>query len=138
MQAFYSLHFCATDSRARIWTVKAQAVQHIWIDTGFACIFIYSGTLHLSDKIDTMETVNDTNVETAARVEQIKQNEEMGIRFMNAFEEKMQERREGRAEGRAEGQEEIARKMLSMGMDICTIAEATGLSEEAVRNLQKE
>lgn len=71
MQAFYSLHFCATDSRARIWTVKAQAVQHIWTDTGFACLFIYSGTLHLSDRIDTMETVNDTNVETAARVEQI-------------------------------------------------------------------
>lgn len=90
----------------------------------------------------TSETAEESRSEKIrnlqARVEQIKQNEEMGIRFMNAFEEKMQERREGRAEGRAEGQEEIARKMLSMGMDICTIAEATGLSEEAVRNLQKE
>lgn len=58
------------------------------------------------------------------RVEQVKMSEEVGIRFMNAFEEKMMERREGREEGLAEGrkeglaegqsakQEEIACKML--------------------------
>ena len=40
------------------------------------------------------------------RVEQVKMSEEVGIRFMNAFEEKMMERREGREEGLAEGRKE--------------------------------
>ena len=38
------------------------------------------------------------------RVEEIKQNEEVGIRYMNAFEEKMWERREGREEGERIGE----------------------------------
>ena len=62
------------------------------------------------------------------RVEQVKMSEEVGIRIMNAFEEKMMERREGREEGLAEGrkeglaegqsakQEEIACKMLEKGL----------------------
>ena len=38
------------------------------------------------------------------RVEEIKRNEEVGIRYMNAFEEKMWERREGREEGERIGE----------------------------------
>ena len=38
------------------------------------------------------------------RVEEIKKNEEVGIRYMNAFEEKMWERREGREEGERIGE----------------------------------
>ena len=70
-------------------------------------------------------------------------NEEMGIRFMNAFEEKMMERREGREEGRVrkEGklaaQQDIVRKMLEMGMKLEVIAEATGLTEAEIKELNK-
>ncbi len=87
------------------------------------------------------------------RVEQIKQNEEVGIRYMNAFEEKMWERREGREEGekigeargRKEGlvqgkkseQQEIARKMLEKGLDPVLIEEMTGLTEQELKSLKK-
>lgn len=84
------------------------------------------------------------------QVEQVKMSEEVGIRFMNAFEEKMMERREGREEGLAEGrkeglaegqsakQEEIACKMLEKGLDFTLIAEMTGLSEKDLKALQKQ
>ena len=84
------------------------------------------------------------------RVEQVKRSEEVGIRFMNAFEEKMMERREGREEGLDEGrkeglaegqsakQEEIACKMLEKGLDFTLIAEMTGLSEKDLKALQKQ
>jgi len=44
-------------------------------------------------------------------------------------------RTEGRAEGLAEAQAEIARKMKSLGIDIDTIVQATGLDREAVESL---
>ena len=83
------------------------------------------------------------------RVEEIKQNEEVGIRYMNAFEEKMWERREGemigekrgRKEGVAQGektkQREIARKMVEMKMALDIIAKATGLTEQELNALKK-
>ena len=82
------------------------------------------------------------------RVEEIKHNEEVGIRYMNAFEEKMWERREGREEGMAEGQkigeergkkfeqQEIARKMLEKDLDLALIEEMTGLTEQELKLLQ--
>ena len=99
------------------------------------------------------------------RVEEIKQNEEVGIRYMNAFEEKMWERREGemigekrgkkigerigekrgeergRKEGLAQGertkQREIARKMVEMKMALDIIAKATGLTEQELKVLKQ-
>ena len=99
------------------------------------------------------------------RVEEIKRNEEVGIRYMNAFEEKMWERREGemigekrgkkigerigekrgeergRKEGVAQGektkQREIARKMVEMKMALDIIAKATGLTEQELNALKK-
>ena len=87
------------------------------------------------------------------RVEEIKRNEEVGIRYMNAFEEKMWERREGREEGerigekrgRKEGlaqgektkQREIARRMVEMKMALDIIAKATGLTEQELEALKK-
>ena len=64
----------------------------------------------------------------------------------NAFDirtEKIYAREEGLAEGRAEGkaegeakkQREIAKKMLSKGIDIAVISECTGLSEEEIKAL---
>ena len=95
------------------------------------------------------------------RVEEIKQNEEVGIRYMNAFEEKMWERREGemigekrgkkigerigeergRKEGLAQGektkQREIARRMVEKNLDLVLIKEMTGLTEQELEALKK-
>ena len=87
------------------------------------------------------------------RVEEIKRNEEVGIRYMNAFEEKMWERREGREEGerigekrgRKEGlaqgektkQREIACKMVEKNLDLVLIKEMTGLTEQELKALKK-
>ena len=55
---------------------------------------------------------------------------------MNEWEEKMLERKEGREEGERAKQREIAEKMIAMGMDIPTVSEATGMSEDEVRGLK--
>ena len=100
------------------------------------------------------------------RVEEIKQNEKVGIRYMNAFEEKMWERREGemigekrgkkigerigekrgeergRKEGVAQGekikQREIARKMVEKNLDFVLIKEMTGLTEQELKALKQK
>ena len=83
------------------------------------------------------------------RVEEIKQNEEVGIRYMNAYEEKMWERREGREEGERigekrgkkigekHGRQEIARKMVEKNLDFVLIKEMTGLTEQELNALKK-
>ena len=75
------------------------------------------------------------------RVEEIKKNEEVGIRYMNAFEEKMWERREGRDEGERigekRGRQEIARKMVEKNLDLVLIKEMTGLTEQELNALKK-
>ena len=49
-------------------------------------------------------------------------------------------REEGRAEGRAEGEkkakEKIAANLLALGVPIETIMQASGLSEEEIKNIQ--
>ncbi|MBD5303746.1 MAG: hypothetical protein HDS18_03220 [Bacteroides sp.] len=59
--------------------------------------------------------------------------------LMSAFEKSVEDgRAEGLAEGRAEGEKkaktDVARKMLSAGMDLRTILEITGLSEKDIEN----
>ena len=83
------------------------------------------------------------------RVEEIQKNEEVGIRYMNAFEEKMWERREGEMIGKKIGerigeergkkseQREIARRMVEMKMALDIIAKATGLTEQELEALKK-
>ena len=79
------------------------------------------------------------------RVEEIKKNEEVGIRYMNAFEEKMWERREGemigekrgKKIGEKHGRQEIARKMVEMNMALDIISKATGLTEQELKALKK-
>ena len=79
------------------------------------------------------------------RVEEIKKNEEVGIRYMNAFEEKMWERREGemigekrgKKIGEKHGRQEIARKMVEKNLDFVLIKEMTGLTEQELKALKK-
>ena len=72
------------------------------------------------------------------RVEEIKQNEEVGIRYMNAFEEKMWERREGEMIGEKRGRQEIARRMVEMNMALDIISKATGLTEQELKALKQK
>ena len=109
--------------------------------------------------IQMLKYFENTTKETAAesqsekirqlekRVEETKANEEVGIRFMNAFEEKMRERQEGREEGERIGetrgkslgeaakQQEIARKMLEEGLDLTLIQKITGLTRKKIQSL---
>ena len=83
------------------------------------------------------------------RVEEIKKNEEVGIRYMNAFEEKMWERREGEMIGEKRGKkigerigekrgrQEIARRMVEKNLDLVLIKEMTGLTEQELKALKK-
>ena len=83
------------------------------------------------------------------RVEEIKRNEEVGIRYMNAFEEKMWERREGEMIGEKRGKkigerigekrgrQEIARRMVEKNLDLVLIKEMTGLTEQELKALKK-
>ena len=84
------------------------------------------------------------------KIETIKSSEEMGVKLMNAWEEKILERQEafeegrvsglaegeargrvsGLAEGSAKQQKAIAVKLKAKGMSLEEIAELTGLSEE--------
>ena len=84
------------------------------------------------------------------RVEEIKKNEKVGIRYMNAFEEKMWERREGEMIGEKRGKkigerigekrgrQEIARKMVEKNLDLVLIKEMTGLTEQELNTLKKK
>ena len=72
------------------------------------------------------------------RVEEIKKNEEVGIRYMNAFEEKMWERREGEMIGEKRGRQEIARRMVEMNMALDIISKATGLTEQELKALKQK
>ena len=47
-------------------------------------------------------------------------------------------KQKGRAEGRAEEKAAIARNLKALGLTTAQIAEATGLSEEEVRNIEEE
>lgn len=69
------------------------------------------------------------------KVEAIKFSEEVGIRFMNAWEEKMLERQEGAKEGAREKAIEIAKNFKSSGIEIELIAKNTGLTIEEIEKL---
>ena len=78
------------------------------------------------------------------KVESIRNNAEIGVKYMNAMEEKLLERQAGFEEGEAAGFErgeakralEIATKMLRKGMDKSVVAETTGLSIEQIDSIK--
>ena len=53
-----------------------------------------------------LKTGSDAGRKIHEHISKIKASEEMGVRYMQAWEEKVQEREEGRSEGRAEGRNE--------------------------------
>ena len=83
---------------------------------------------------------SDRVLKLHAKVEKLRESEEIGVRFMNAWEERLIDRQDGYEEGQkaglAEGEKigkkhersEIALKLKTKGMDPGEIAEVTGLS----------
>ncbi|MCD8363554.1 MAG: Rpn family recombination-promoting nuclease/putative transposase [Lachnospiraceae bacterium] len=69
------------------------------------------------------------------RVKEVRQNEEVGVRYMQAWEEKCYEREEGREEGREETLVELVKKKLARGMSAEEIAEVLEMDVERVREL---
>lgn len=84
-------------------------------------------------------TTSDKIREIHKHVQQIKDNEEVGIRFMNAWEEKILDRREAYQEGLNKGalQEKrtIAKNLKESGVSVKVIARNTGLTEREVEDL---
>ena len=81
-----------------------------------------------------------------SRVRKVRDSEEMGVRYMQAWEEKYYEKEEGRkeglAEGRAEGRAqeraELIQKKLAKGKSIEEIADALEESVETIQGFMKE
>lgn len=80
------------------------------------------------------------------RVRKVKISEEVGVRYMQAWEEKYYEREEAREEGRQEGLEEgklfrdreLIKKKLARGQSVAEIADALEESVEVIEALIKE
>lgn len=89
------------------------------------------------------QAASDRIREIHKNVQRIKENEEVGIRFMNAWEEKILDRREAYEEGHAEGLNEgvlqekrnLAKKFKESGIPVAVIAKNTGLTESEVEAL---
>ena len=65
------------------------------------------------------------------KIEAIRSSEEIGVKYMNEYEEKMLERQEGKKEA----QREMALKMKKKNKPLEEIAEFTGLSVEEIEAL---
>lgn len=70
-------------------------------------------------------------------VSQIKANEEMGVKYMQKWEERVYDREKGREEGKAEGLIETAISMYKNGISKPLIAKVTGFSEEKIDKILK-
>ena len=65
----------------------------------------------------------------------LKASEEMGVRYMQAWEEKVKEREEGREEGIAKEKLATAKRLLGMGLTQEQVAQGAGLSIEDIERL---
>ncbi len=84
------------------------------------------------------------------RVRKVRNSEEVGVKYMQAWEEKYYEKeearkeglREGRAKGRAEGRKEeridLVKKKLEKGKSVEEIADALEETDDTIRELMKE
>ncbi|MDO4545296.1 MAG: Rpn family recombination-promoting nuclease/putative transposase [Bacillota bacterium] len=69
------------------------------------------------------------------KIKAIKANEDVGVRLMNAWEEKQETLKEGLEIGSYEKQLEIAKRMKAREMNLQEIADITGLPEEEIKKL---
>ena len=74
-----------------------------------------------------------TKIQKAVR--QIKSNEEIGVKYMQKWEEIAEARAEGRTEGREEYTLELIRKKQEKGKSLAQIAEDLEMTEEEVQKI---
>ena len=131
--------------------MMSEEVQGLKLNDGATRIFLNTrGTdsegvteelielLHYFEK-STEESIRKTSSSRLRQihdnVQRIKETEEVGIRLMNAWEEKMINRQEAYEEGMKEGVKETACKMKAAGMPTEQIIEFTGLTAEEIEKL---
>ena len=106
----------------------------------FISVFIYGDLLNLEHTSDAAaERADSERIKRIHnRVRKVKENEEVGVKYMQAWEEKYYEREEGRQEGLLEGGEnkvkELVKRKLQKGKSVEEIADAL---EEDVAVIQR-
>lgn len=68
-------------------------------------------------------------------VEAIRSSDEIGVKYMQEWEEKVLERQEGQKQGKKEQQQFTAARLKKMGLTIEQISEAIGLSKEEIKQM---
>ena len=99
--------------------------------------------LHYMENTNTAAPAESQKVrEIQKRVEAIKSSEEVGVRYMQAWEEKVLERQAGRQEGRLEGRteklKELAAKKWQKGKTPEQAAEELEEDPEVIRKIYRE
>lgn len=134
-----------------IFEMRCRNDPDIMLDDGAVRIFLNThGTNpkevseELVELLDFMEHTNCRSQEGYSssriqelqrRIERIKSNEEVGVRFMQAWEERELDKREAREEGRLEQMRELIQKKLAKGKSIPEIAEDLETDEETIQKL---
>ncbi|NCB92627.1 MAG: Rpn family recombination-promoting nuclease/putative transposase [Clostridia bacterium] len=118
---------------------KCREVPELSLGDGATRIFLNTrGTnpeevgQELVDLLKYVEDTSDTVAEASEselikkihkRVKEVKSSEEMGVKYMQAWEEKAYEREEGREEGRILGEIDLVRKKMNKGLSVEQIAD---------------
>lgn len=131
------------------YTFGMGCVEHsgIWLNDGATRIFLNTGGTDsegVSEELVALLRYFESSTDIMAKashsekinnlhkkVVQIKENEKVGIKFMNLWEEKLLDRQEGYEKGLAEGEDkkskEIAVKMKAKGIELTEISDMTGI-----------
>ena len=137
------------DENRMVYTVKNRCIEDdtVSYEDGVTKLFLYTkGTKgnpsqELRDMLKYIENSvpeNVTNENLAAihhHVNEVKRDKEVGIQYMKSWEREAWIRKNALAEGRQEKAIEIAKQLLEV-LDVATVAEKTGLSEEVVATLK--
>lgn len=137
--------------------MTCKEIPELELDDGITTIFLNTRGSRDNDKFVSRELIEllayfeETTDEVAGKsdslklnriqekVEKIRQNENVGVKFMNAWEEKILERQEMReelqTEIREDFQEETAAKMKKEGLGYEMISKITNLPLEVIENL---
>lgn len=139
------------------YTFQMQCLEipELSLEDGATRIFLNThGTdpEHISTELaELLRYMEDTSEETSnqcqsprihniqTRIQQIKSNEDIGVKYMQAWEEKILDRldalEEGRSEGRTIEQLDLIRKKMSKGLSCQAIAEFLETEEDDIRTL---
>ena len=146
MQCIEEPNLLLGDDAYRIYlNTKGKDAEHISPELKALLEFLENPTEEVAERSESQRIKR-----MQKHVKSLKSNAEVGVRYMNAWEEIEYAKQEGLAEGRekglAEGREKgeksmqltIAKNMLRKGEEVNCIAEYTGLTEEEIAALAEE